>query len=423
MEQQFNIADMKNLCLYPWYHLSNDADGKVRPCCIFKDNIKDADGNPYYMQKSSVKEIYSSDYMKKLRQKFIDGERPKECSTCWDNEEIGMVSSRQRYYDELPEMDIHTTILEEVEYPIDFQLILNNSCNLKCRICSPHLSSTWHKEVLTYTDEENLISVRKNYIPTLPHKQLSSQGSYFIENIEEWGPYVRKFNCLGGEPLYSKAWYDLINRFIKKGWSKNVNLSIVTNCTFYDEEFINKLIANFKKVSFSLSIDGIEEAFEYVRSNAKWEEVKYNFYKFRELWREEKILMSVSMAVNWMCLLQIPKFIQFINEGNTDDKKVFIWFSKVYEPLFLNPRFLPDSLKNKLPELFKDVDEKYKLELEGLVKYVNTDIIHEAAIPSLFEEHFLYDRKRNTSFWNTLTAIDIELKEEVEKIYKSITNE
>lgn len=63
-------ASDKWYCTHPCTGFSNDPDGKVRPCCLFKDYIKDNDGKFMYVQTHSIKEIFASDYMKSLRQGF-----------------------------------------------------------------------------------------------------------------------------------------------------------------------------------------------------------------------------------------------------------------------------------------------------------------------------------------------------------------
>ena len=60
----------KNLCLIPWLGFSNNPSGVAQPCCIYKGNIKDELGNDFYVQISSVKDIFGSEYMKNLHEKF-----------------------------------------------------------------------------------------------------------------------------------------------------------------------------------------------------------------------------------------------------------------------------------------------------------------------------------------------------------------
>ena len=46
----------KKMCYMPWAGVSNNPDGTVRPCCLFKDTIKDEDGNDMYVQNHTLKE-------------------------------------------------------------------------------------------------------------------------------------------------------------------------------------------------------------------------------------------------------------------------------------------------------------------------------------------------------------------------------
>ena len=89
--------DEKWLCSLPWTAISNDPNGTVRPCCIYKDTIKNKLGNDYYLQVDTIKEIFHSDYMNNLRQEFLSGIKPKGCQTCITDEANGYKSKRLIY--------------------------------------------------------------------------------------------------------------------------------------------------------------------------------------------------------------------------------------------------------------------------------------------------------------------------------------
>ena len=74
----------------PWAGVSNNPDGTVRPCCLYRDTIKDNEGKDMYVQEHSLKDLFASDYMKNVRDKFRKGERPDECATCWEDEKHGI---------------------------------------------------------------------------------------------------------------------------------------------------------------------------------------------------------------------------------------------------------------------------------------------------------------------------------------------
>ena len=43
------------------------------------------------------------------------------------------------------------------------------------------------------------------------------------------------------------------------------------------------MLLTFKQVVFLVSIDGIEDKFEYIRAGAKWKEVEANLKKFKQI--------------------------------------------------------------------------------------------------------------------------------------------
>jgi MoaA/NifB/PqqE/SkfB family radical SAM enzyme len=406
---------MNNLCLYPWYHLANTSDGRVKPCCIYGDTIKKPNGTEYYLQKDSIKDIYKSEYLLNLRNQFLQNNKPPECIRCWNDESVGMTSKRQEYFLHLKGMGVHPIIPDDVEYPIDMQLILNNSCNLKCRICDPSLSSSWMKELKYYGEFIDKLDVST---PSFIHGQPSNPNGVFINDIDNWGPDIKNISCLGGEPLYSISWRKMIETFIKKKWSKNIKLSIITNATIYNEHYINHLISNFKEVTIALSIDGMEDAFEYVRSNAVWEDVKKNYISYTKHMNQSNFSLSVSQATSWLSLIQIPKFLEFLNKDLNGDM-MNVWFSKVDNPLFFNPAFPPTEVKKYAVDKIKNSDyyNDYKNQLDGLINYVLTFKIPEN-YKQYFEQHLIIDKQRGTNIWNVIKATDEYMYDSIYKLYK-----
>ena len=58
------------------------------------------------------------------------------------------------YSNRLEQIGVEVDYNSEPNYPKEYQLVLNNSCNLKCRMCNPEYSSSWMKEVNLYTADE-----------------------------------------------------------------------------------------------------------------------------------------------------------------------------------------------------------------------------------------------------------------------------
>ena len=82
-----------NLCILPWIHLATMPTGEVRPCCIYKQNIKDND-QIISLSNNTLSQVWKSQYMKDLRKEFLNGDKPAGCSRCWDEETAGKTSKR-----------------------------------------------------------------------------------------------------------------------------------------------------------------------------------------------------------------------------------------------------------------------------------------------------------------------------------------
>ena len=57
-------------CVLPWVSIETSPIGTTRPCCLAEEEIKDADGNKYDLNSSTLNKIHHSDYMNRLTRLF-----------------------------------------------------------------------------------------------------------------------------------------------------------------------------------------------------------------------------------------------------------------------------------------------------------------------------------------------------------------
>jgi MoaA/NifB/PqqE/SkfB family radical SAM enzyme len=382
---------MKYACPLPWVGFSNDPDGSVRPCCIYKENIKDENDNIFYIQNSSVKDIFHSDYMKKLRSQFKRGEKPSGCSTCWTDEENGYTSKRLNY------IDIHSNILDFdnlPEYPLDYQLILTNACNLKCRSCSSSHSTGWLTEVNKMTEEDKKELNQRDY--EMPFGQSGDKESVFLKDIDTWGSNVKRMEVVGGEPFYTNVWEKVWDRLIEKGYSKNIDLTMSTNGTFFREKLLHKLAKNFKTIGIALSIDGTESMFEYLRKNGNWKEVKDNlksFYSFYKNSEYSNLYFNYTFTISWINAITLPEMSTWVR-NNTPEFK--IWYNLIHQPSYMSLWNIPTELKKEITNKLSIYDwQSNKKDIEGLINFMNSKSIDGETFKKTIEKLLLLDQYRN----------------------------
>lgn len=349
-------------CSLLWAHMSNEPLGQVRTCCIAKERVKDDNGEDFTLGSTSVRDIFHSNYYKKIRQEIREGKLPENCEPCWREEANGKKSKRQ-IYNEYAEWRLDPIDYSvEPDMPQDMQIILSTTCNLKCRSCNPNYSSKWVKEA----EDRNL-----PYVQEKVAVKVNDQQSFFWSKMNDWLPHVRFLEVMGGEPLYMKEFKQFAEKLIDDNIAKDVEITFSTNGTTLNKKFMEKMINNFKSIGFNVSIDAaVQKRFEYLRHGADWKEVVDNLDYFHNLVEERGLSIGITITVtvfNVMYLAELhkafeerwPKFLLFHNIANF--------------PTWFNSNIFPEEAKPEILEPIKDLTqfrEEYRDEIQGIIHHV-----------------------------------------------------
>jgi Radical SAM superfamily len=383
---------MTNLCSLAWAGFYNEANGIAKPCCLFQGKITKDDGSPYYLQTSTVEEIFNSNYMKDLRQRFQDSGDIPECNTCWQDEANGYRSKRELYLKSETQMvEQFGVSFDQIDniIPSDYQLIISNACNLACKTCSPSHSSLWqgiNKKVIGITDY------------AMPYSQVSSQGSRFWEERKTWLPSIANLEMVGGEPFYISKWEQLVDELIDIGRAKEISINFSSNLTIYNEELLLKLLNNFKIVSMSFSIDGLNGVQEYIRDPITWEQTVDNLTKYQNLLNKKypaQVITQICHTISWYNILFIPEFINYMNENAKD---IPIWLNLVHYPEHLAIPNAPQAVKDLANKRIQDLinnDTRYKQELNSLISFMNSKSPSQNSIDQTIKFIDTQDKARN----------------------------
>ena len=347
-----------SLCSLPWTGFSNEPDGRVQPCCLYKGYIEE-NGIPLYVQTHSVEEIFHSKFMKDLRNKFRSGEKPIECSTCWVDEQNGYQSKRIIY-----RSNIHNSLdidyAQEPDHVTELQLIINNSCNLKCRSCTPSHSTQWQLEIKAITGSTGY---------AMPHGQSANETGELWINRKDWYRHLKRLEVVGGEPFYVKQWHTIFYELIDLGYSKNIDITMTTNCTLFYPELLEKLADNFRSVAIGLSIDGIGSVYEYIRHPGKWSIVYENMKKYYAY--SSKINIQINITISWLNAQDIVELHALVYREFPNFQ---IWNNIVHSPSHLSLWATPLDFKTEVERQwtnFKWKDE-YKHSVHSILNFMNS---------------------------------------------------
>lgn len=356
-------------CSLLWAHISNEPLGHVRTCCIAKERVKDNDGNDFTLGSTSVREIFHSDFYKKLRQDIREGKLPENCEPCWREEDNGKKSKRQIYNEYAEWRFDPIDYSKEPDMPQDMQLILSTTCNLKCRSCNPNYSSKWVKEA----DARGL----PYYKETVTVPMDDQERSKFWTEIDDWLPHIRNLEIMGGEPLYMKEFKSFANKLIDQNIAPKVGLSFSTNGTMAGGDFFQKITENFKTVSFNISIDAAEKKrFDYLRHGADWNEVAENLDIIHNMLDQGNVFAGITCTVTALNLMYLAEMHE---EFYKRWPKFHIFHNIANLPSWYNPNVFPNEMKEEIVKPLREGLENNVFKTDHAVSEITGIINHSIA--------------------------------------------
>lgn len=333
--------------MHPFTGLATREDGAIKICCR---------SQPIgWIQRESLEDAWNNDTMKKVRRQVLNNERPDVCRPCFNIEDQGVESLRQRHIaGVIPEsrINLYPDALDALneDYTMPFELPtmeikLNNLCNLKCRMCNPLDSTSWKDwdQVTEFYKKEN------NYlIPTI-ESLVNVPGQYigpfdnsvnWWESFEKLLPFFRRVEFAGGEPLMDPYHYKILDKLAQYG--DQIELKYATNGTkvgISKGRTIYDYWPKFKSIAVNVSIDGIHDVYEYIRGNGKFREVEENVKIFKSFPNVTRVVGAFTVQAN--NIMQIDKVIDyFINTMG-----IVFYSHRVNYPMALSAQVLPPELK------------------------------------------------------------------------------
>ncbi len=382
-----------SFCPVPWVNFSLDTDGSIRPCCKFKHRTNPSEYQfPLLGPEKSLEEVWNSDSMVDLRQAFLNGEKPSDCSACYEEEQAGMESLRQTFmlFRKIPETDF--TNLRPAA-PLALDLKLSNHCNLKCRICGPIASNSLLMELREMKRLEPEYEANRAYYRS---KKITGKESSLVQ-FNKWLHSVVHVEIYGGEPFLCPESLEVEKLIIESGRQSEISMIYNTNISIFSEERV-KNWQHFRRVQLNLSLDDIDQRLHYQRFPSDWELVKKNlasYHAFSYPNVQFYIYCSVSMYNIWhldefvrYCSQQYPKFIIIMNIVHDTRLRVTSL-----------PLFAKLMVEKKLRRLLDDKENGNCTadQIEAVINFMNLpgspDHLRE-----FFRDVTLFDKKREQDF-------------------------
>ena len=295
------MDNMDTFCVLPWY--SAELPGNS-PCCLLPDRTD----------------------INKLKLDLINGVKSTACAKCWTIEVQGQKSRRQ-LENEFLDYKLDCDLINLKQDCIDskheillYQLTTSNLCNQACVSCNSNASSKWAE-----------IEKKMGRIPG-PRKEINLENS----NISYGN--AKRISFLGGEPFFDPRTFKILEMLIKQN-NTDCFISIVTNGSIVLKQEQLDLLSKFSDLNICLSIDGIEQKFEYMRWPAKWNTLLNNLKKYQDITKN----ISISYTISSINAMYYDETIEWFNKNNLRYNHNIVSF-----PNWLSLKNMPIEFKQQL---------------------------------------------------------------------------
>jgi organic radical activating enzyme len=288
------LNEGKTFCILPFIHQEKKFNGTYHICC-YGDQLQ---SGPNEVCNSSL-ENFNSSKMKELRYSMVNNIRNSACSSCYSQEDQGMVSPRIRENTSwLKWHSTHDAIercldnysSQQLMHPISYDLRYSNTCTLKCRMCNSSSSSAINAEYKKLTDK-------------WPEK-FWTVSNHKINHEVDLHSDIQKIYLAGGEPLVENLNLHLLEQVAN--FNDKITILINTSLNVVNDKFFN-LLNRFKYLTLVVSIDGTNNVNDYIRHGSNFEIVKENIKKFSN----HDIMFST--CVSMYNIFNLKDLVNFIN--------------------------------------------------------------------------------------------------------------
>lgn len=396
-----NEKNEHSWCVNAFHGMSANNEGSTKMCCMISDSYNDlnTDEQPIYIiGESKIQQNFNNPSAQCIRENLKNGVRDDACSLCWQEEDGGRKSKRQRDNERYLH-EITWEGREEYKGLAKLELNLGNTCNIACRTCHATISSGWMREEYDLNHSMNVSY--KEYANNMKkyHKNYDEESPFWpdlIDNLEN----IKQFDFYGGEPFLSKKMWEVLQICIDRGYANDIELHYNTNGTTWPEEI--SLWKNFKQINLSFSIDGIDDTFEYMRYPAKWKTVKSNMNKAREF-KNTYNNMSISWCVT-LSPLNIYDLPRIVEEYENNFLDFGIYLNLVHVPTHFNISIMPSNIKNKITDYLNSQllsMKSVKYQLSGILGFMNNGEFNESAWNDFKYYVSKHDKYRKQNFYKT----------------------
>jgi len=337
-----SIANSKAFCMKPWVHLFVSQKGTVGPCCLASWEPEDTFGD---VNKTPIDDIWNGPGIRKFRKNMLADKPDSRCWQCYDNEKNGLRSTRRvvnfLYADHFDRITATKRDGTSSAPPIFWDIRISNLCNLRCRICGHHSSSSWYDDAKA---TDSLSYESKIHRGPKDFTGLMDQLDTAIDGLEE-------VYFAGGEPLIMPEHFELLSELVKrKKFDVKIRYSTNFSNVKFKEHDLLEIWKQFDDVFIHASLDGAEANGMLQRKGLDWDLAVRNRQRMLEVC--PKVDFMLTPTINIHNIFHLPEL----------HKKC------VTDGLIQVDEFIPHVLKNPAYYSISILPQQQKQAVEVLLK-------------------------------------------------------
>jgi len=341
----------KKYCPIPFFSAEIFSNNITKLCCVSDTKIETTG--------AKFKDFWMSKTMTDIRKNMLNGKGSEHCRSCYAKEESGTKSMRQFSFEDMGYVN------SPYSFPTHLQLKASNICNLKCIMCSSTYSTKWNEDIdwisgMHYMEKNKTYQLEKNKLKAL------------IDDFLLHNPLQNKIlELYGGESMLAKNFWNVLEQYPKKQLQQII-FTTHTNATILDRKHLQNIV-KFKESIIQLSIDGIDDVFEYVRFPGKWaltHKIIQKYLNYQKNFSNIKINITFTLTsfsaiglTNFIAYCRYHKILYHINVADIAfDQQA----AEISRDAYTHPAALPVILKNKILADLEQLKDKNTLKIVRL---------------------------------------------------------
>lgn len=389
-----------SFCPSPWFHMRINNSGHYEYC---RWRVKQH-ATVESIQSQTPQE-YFQQTMIPIRQKFLQGEMPTECSDCRVQEQYHKVSGRQK---QLLKVGVTLDHFEKTlasspwvtefaqggltcQLPQDWQIDLGNYCNSACVFCTPDYSSKLASE-----------HHRLGLIKSMPPPNWTDDPALvqrFVDTVIQ-SPHIQYLHFIGGETIITPAFKTILQALIQAGLNRTATIGFTTNLSVWREDVV-ELLTHFQGVNVGMSVEAFTDVNDYLRWPVALPTVIANMDRWIELSNKQNWILQFRTTPTCLSIHALLTVYEYAWCKNIAVESC----NFLAEPAVLRPAVLPLSIRQPIIEQMKSwirshrqqsqqivnirdpnqAQQQLVQDLESYVNYLETETDQSYLLPDLVQ--------------------------------------